>query len=124
MNKSLLTLLFITLLILLFLSWQYIFNIYEVEIKLETEELQVFNKAGVEIIPVNSFGFKVPFRSVDYSISFIEGEDLVNLIRDKEQTNFELVAQDKTGKVKFSVATNKSQNPTIIEIQIIKPGEL
>ena len=118
MNKSLLTLLFITLLILLFLSWQYIFNIYEVEIKLETEELQVFNKAG------NSFGFKVPFRSVDYSISFIEGEDLVNLIRDKEQTNFELVAQDKTGKVKFSVATNKSQNPTIIEIQIIKPGEL
>jgi len=77
----------ITSLILLFialLSWLYIFNIYEVEIKIDNVNLlsNGNSKTSIELVPLNSIGMRAPLRSINSKISFVIGKELVDVMRD------------------------------------------
>lgn len=111
--KTLITIFFFALLILLFLSWMYLLNIYEVRIKLVDNEGSRYHK--IEIVPLNSFGFKALFREVDYEVTIEEGDDNIKeMIREENQIL--LLLTDEERKVKLSVITEKTQNKTIIEL--------
>lgn len=91
----------------------YLLNIYEVRIKLVDNKDSRYHK--IEIVPLNSFGFKAPLRKVDYEVTIKEGADNISeMIREENQIL--LLLADEERKVKLSVITEKTQNKTIIQL--------
>ncbi len=110
---TLIIIFFITLLIILLLSWLYIFNIYEVEInKKEVGSLDYV----IEIVPLNSFGMKAPFRKISYSFNIIEGDLLIEKLNDFTDGRIEVRLKHNSAKIKLQIITDKTQNISLIEI--------
>jgi hypothetical protein len=111
------------LLVAAFISWMYIFNIYEVDIDINRKKI-ILGKANssiIKIVPLNSFGFKTPFRKIDMSINFLEGSDLAKIIREDE-SRFSLHAKSDTGKVILLLESNYFLYPNKFTF-FIKPSE-
>lgn len=104
---------FIILLILLFLSWLYIFNIYEVEISVN--RVSSLNYV-LHIHPKNSFGFNAPFRTVEYKYEVHSGADNIENIEDRGKGEIVVSLKSDSIKVKLTIKTNKTQNLTLVEI--------
>ena len=104
---------FIILLILLLLSWLYIFNIYEIGISVN--QLSSLNYV-VKVEPKNSLGKNAPFRNVNYSYEVSDGVDNIKEIVDKGDGQLFLILKSDTIKVKLRIRTNKTQNISVIEI--------
>jgi hypothetical protein len=64
----------------------YIFNIYEIEIKIGKDTIPAngISKTFIELVPVNAVGTKAPFRNIVSTINFTEGKELVDIIIDKK----------------------------------------
>lgn len=103
---------FVTLLILLFLSWFYIFNIYEVKIILK--ELSSSNY-DLELVPLNSLGKRAPWRSIKYSYKIVEGKENIKKISESENV-INLQLEDDSIQVKLEINTDKTQNIFLVEI--------
>ena len=117
-------LLFITfLLFAAFISWMYIFNIYEVDIDINRKTLIIgkTNNSTIKIVPLNSFGFKTPFRKIDTSINFLEGGDLAEIIKE-DDSRFLLHAKSDTGKVILLLESDYFLYPNKFTF-FIKPSE-
>ena len=114
-NKTVtsLTIIFIALLIILFLSWLYIFNIYEVNVTLKEESSLQY---VVDVIPLNSLGMRAPFRNLEYSFEVTEGEVEIEKLNDLGNGRIDLKLKTDSSKVKLEITTNKSQNISLIEI--------
>ncbi len=103
---------FVTLLILLFLSWFYIFNIYEVKIDLHEPSSLNYE---LELIPLNSLGKKAPMRNVEFSYTIIDGEDNIgNILKTDNFLKIKLIKYNTP--VKLEIRTNKTQNIFLVEI--------
>ncbi len=111
--KNLSAVFLIALLILLFLSWLYLYNIYEVRIQLSDQISET--EYTIEIEPLNSFGKTAMFRSIDFSYEVIEGSNFIEDFR-KQDKSLNLKLIEHHGEVKLSIKTNKSLNSTIITI--------
>lgn len=104
------------------LAHQYIFSIYEVEYKINSRALYLNSdsKIIIEAIPVNSFGFRAPFRNSYTKFSIIQGKDLIEV----EENNYEkgtliINAKTETGIVVIRVKSRFSLLPTEFEIKIL-----
>ena len=101
--------------------YYFIFNIYEVTSSIKPKNLFADYKstAIIKVIPINALGFEVPFRSVKAKIEIEEGSDLIDIIKENEETGvFILRAKDKPGKVKVIIKSDKSLLPILITIII------
>ncbi len=119
-NKIYIILIFIILLFA-FLSYYYLFNIYEVVYSVNPGELYADNKSSVTITsqPINALGYKVPFRSAPAEFIIKEGSDLVNILLNEDDKGIlKLNAKDKTGKVIVYIKSKYALLPSLIEIHI------
>ena len=113
-----LTILFFIVVLLVF---QYVFSIYEVTYSLDHKVIFADYKSTVTIrvIPVNSFGWKAPFRTSSTSFEIKEGNELVDIIVEDSKTGlFTLRAKNKPGKVVIYINSEHSLLPSTIEITI------
>ena len=120
MTKIVSILFFITLLLLLFLSWFYVFNIYEVDYKIEPEAAHFNSGIIITLFPVNSFGTRAPFRKIQSDIEILAGKEFIASIEKIDNGKFKLVAGSAAGNIKLEITTDKSLSPVIIEIPVIK----
>ena len=108
--------------IIILLCFQFVFSIYEVEIRMEPPQLYADNTSvcTIRTVPINSFGVKAPLRNAPAEIEIIEGSDLVEIIElDELHGILRIRAKDKTGTVVIFIKPEKSLLPSSIEISII-----
>lgn len=124
MNKrriNIYTAVIIILLVIGFLFYQYLVNIYEVTVLVEPEALYADNHSTVivSVIPLNSFGWKALFRTVTAEFVIEEGNSLVETIKtDTKNGKLFLRAKYETGKITVRIESEYSLLPTIIEIPV------
>src|ERR1035441_5518272 len=68
--------------IAIFSSYHYIFNIYEVTFKVTPDKLYADNNSTIiiEAVPINSLGWRTPYRKTYSEFTFNEGKDLIEVI--------------------------------------------
>ena len=101
---------------------QYIFSIYEVEYKVSSRVLYLHSDAKilVEAIPVNSLGFRAPFRNSYTKFSITQGKELVEVVENNyEKGRLIIQAKGEPGTVIIRVKSKFSLLPTEIEIKVI-----
>lgn len=111
----------ITLLIVLILSYYFLYNVYGVEVKKTPENLFADQSSTmqIEIVPVNAFGVKALFRSTSATFEIIEGEHLVEVISKDEQNGIlKIRSLGKSGIVGIRVVSPYSLLPEYVEINI------
>jgi hypothetical protein len=114
----------IILFIIGFSVYHYIFSIYEVIYKITPDKLYADNSSTIviEAIPLNSFGWKAPFRKSPSAFTLNEGKDLIDILSlDNHSGVLKLKAKDKSGKVSITIKSIYSLLPSTIEI-IIEPN--
>ena len=125
MRRSEIYLIFILIVFIAgFSSYHYIFSIYEVTFNVTPYKLYADNKSTliIEAVPINSFGWKAPFRKTYSEFTFNEGKDLVEVIfMDKANGILKLRAKEKSGKVSVTIKTKYSLLPSTIEI-VVSPN--
>jgi len=112
----------IVIIILGLLAYMNIFNIYEVTIRVEPNEIFADNQSVITItaVPLNSFGKKVPFRDVKAKFEISEGKELVTVLKKDEKKGILILkSTNKTGRVEIIVISDKSLLPTIVDFTII-----
>ena len=112
----------IVIIILGLLAYMNIFNIYEVTIRVEPNEIFEDNQSVITItaVPLNSFGKKVPFRDVNAKFEISEGKELVTVLKKDEKKGILILkSTNKTGRVEIIVISDKSLLPTIVDFTII-----
>ena len=112
------------LLIVGFSSYYYIFSIYEVTYKITPDKLYADNTSIliIEVVPINSFGWRAPFRKPDTEFTFNEGKELIEVVfLDNPNGILKLRAKEKSGKVSVIIKSKYSLLPSTIEV-IIEPG--
>lgn len=102
----------------------YVFNIYEVSVTVKPAQLFADGNSTVkiEVVPLNSFGGRAPFRVARTKFEITAGEELVSIIKSDEANGvMVLKAKFETGKVEVMVRSEKSLLPTLLEIPV-KPN--
>ena len=110
--------------IAIFSSYHYIFNIYEVTFKVTPDKLFADNNSTIiiEAVPINSLGWRTPYRKTYSEFTFNEGKDLIEVIfQDNSKGILKLRAKEKSGKVSITIKTKYSLLPSTIEI-VIEPN--
>ena len=116
--------LIIVILIAAFAAFHYIFSIYEVIYKITPDKLYADNSSTIviEAVPLNSLGWKAPFRKSFSDFTINEGFELIEILSiNKENGVIKLKAKDKAGKVSITIKSKYSLLPSTIEI-IIEPN--
>jgi SNF family Na+-dependent transporter len=107
MGRSEIYLIFILIVLFAgFSSYHYIFSIYEVTYKVTPDKLYADNNSTliIEAVPINSFGWKAPFRKTFSEFTFNEGKELVEIIfKDNSNGILKLRAKEKSGKVSITI---------------------
>ncbi len=122
MSKSQIYFIIISFIIILgLLSYHYLINIYEVTYSIIPKNLFADYKSTVtiETIPLNSLGFRAPFRHSRTNFRIIQGRQLVDIIREDPLKGIcVLRAKGQTGKVVVSVKSVNSLLPSELIIFI------
>lgn len=111
----------VSVLIVIFLSL-YVFNVYGDLIIRDPENLYADHNSTIkiEVIPVNAFGWKIPFRKSHAEFEFIEGENLVEIIEIDNQRGFIILrSNSEPGRVEISVKSSYSLLPNLVIIEIL-----
>lgn len=111
----------VILLIVIFLSL-YVFNVYGDLIIRDPENLYADHNSTIkiEVIPVNAFGWKIPFRNSHAEFEFIEGKNLVDIIEIDNQRGFIILrSNSEPGRVEISVKSSYSILPNLVIIEIL-----
>ncbi|MFA6980170.1 MAG: hypothetical protein WC209_12700 [Ignavibacteriaceae bacterium] len=113
---------FVLFAVIVLLAHQYIFSIYEVEYKISSHVLYLNSDAKVviEAVPVNSFGFRAPFRNSSTKFSVIQGNDLIDIEENNyDKGRFVIKAKNEPGTVIIRAKSKFSLLPTEFEIKIV-----
>lgn len=121
-KKSYIVLYFaISVLIVSFLLWQYVFLIYEVKIELTSNRIKLSENNTVTLIafPLNSMGKKIPLRDVEINFEIVEGEELVDpLVLNDAERKAVFTPQGKIGTVRIIVDCKYSLSSTKLILEI------
>jgi hypothetical protein len=104
--------------------YHYIFSIYEVVYKVAPAKLYADNSSTlvIEAVPINSFGWKAPFRKSYAEFTVNDGRELIDILSiDNDIGILKLKAKEKPGKVSITIKSRYSLLPSTIEI-IIEPN--
>ncbi len=96
-------------------------SIYEVVYRIEPKALYADNKSEITItaVPVNGLGGRAWFRKAPASYEIIEGNDLVDVIRNDKSTGMLILrAKDRPGTVRITVKSLFALLPSPIDINI------
>ena len=99
----------------------YLFSIYEVTYKITPDKLYADNTSTlvIEVIPLNSFGWRAPFRKAPAEFMINEGQNLVEIISNNQSIGvLKLKAKEKSGKISVTIKSKYSLFPSTIEIFI------
>ncbi|MFZ2322761.1 MAG: hypothetical protein WAV89_03585 [Ignavibacteriaceae bacterium] len=113
---------FIFLLLLIILSYYFLYNIYGNEIRKEPENLYAnpASEMRIEVIPVNALGWKAIFRSSSAVFDIVEGQDLIDIVKTNEANGVLVVrSKGKAGTVGIKIKSDYSLVPDYIEIHIL-----
>ncbi len=123
MNKiNLIIVILLSLVVITLLFYMYVFKIYEVVVEKNTDILFADHQsvAEIQVVPVNAFGWKVPFRSSPADFNIKEGADLIDIIEeDNENGILKIRVRDKIGIVAIEIKSKYSTLPMVVEIPII-----
>ena len=111
------------LFLLILSSWLYLFNIYEVEVKVDSKIISAQSNysSKIELIPLNSFGYKAPFRKLNSKLSFLSGQDLIESTA-KSENEYLINSKSTIGKVELLLESEYFLYPNKITFEI-KPNE-
>jgi hypothetical protein len=99
----------------------YFLNIYEVVVNVTPQELFADNQSEViiEAYPVNAFGMKIPFRTVNTEFNITSGKELIEVLQlDIVNGKMVLKSRNKTGIVTVLVKPEKALLPSEVTIPI------
>lgn len=120
--KQLIYISFSVVLLLLVLSYYFLYNIYEIEIKKSPAFLYAKTSSSltIEVIPINALGTKAWFRTVSAQFEIIEGKELIE-VENMNSENGILVIKStgKTGKVGIKIFSKYSLLPQYVEVEIL-----
>jgi len=111
----------LTLLILLG-GYHYLFHIYEIDYRLSAPNLYADYKSEVtiEVVPLNSLGFRAPFRDPKALFIIEEGKSLVQIIKQSEnKSSLTLRSLGVSGTVIVRIKSAYAIFPSVIEIKIL-----
>lgn len=120
-KKILIPILLIILIIFLFMAL-YVVNVYGDVIEKEPENLFVDPSSTIKIrvVPVNAFGWKIPFRKSKAEFLFIEGSNLVDIIEENKKEGYIILRSlGVPGKVELNVKSEFTFVPTLVSIEIL-----
>lgn len=121
-NKILLLFLLIIIIAAGTAAYLYIFNIYEVTFSVSSKTLMADNKSisVIQAIPVNAFGWHVPFRTVIATYKVVEGKNLITIIKQDSVSGLLMIkANEEAGKVSIEAHSPKSLLTSIIDLIIL-----
>lgn len=105
----------IIIFVLFFISY-FALNIYEVKTQVN-ESNNSPKEFEIRLIPLNSFGWNIGFRHIEFTLAVLEGEEAVDkLIENKNSFKLKLNRRDQ--RIKLLVKTQYSLFENIIEIPI------
>lgn len=99
----------------------YVLNIYGDVIVKDPENLYADNTSTIiiEAIPINAFGWKIPFRKSWAEFNIIEGENLIDIIQKNDKDGMIILrSRGIPGKVEISVKTKFSLFPNLVKVEI------
>lgn len=102
--------------------YHFVFNIYEVVFlaKNSIKSASDFSIIAISSIPVNSFGWKIPFRKSKTSFKIEDGENLVTILsNDLFKGKIILKVKNITGKVIISAKSNYAIFPSSFTFNIV-----
>ena len=108
-------------LIIILAGYHYLFHIYEIDYRVIPKNLYADYKSEVtiEVIPLNSLGFRAPFRDPKASIIIEEGNSLVQVAGySDDKSSITLRALGETGIVTIRIKSEYAIFPSLIEIKI------
>ncbi len=120
-KNILIILISVSIFILIFFS-MYVFNVYGDVIKKHPENLFADHSSTIkiEVIPVNAFGWKIPFRYSTAEFIFLEGESLIEIVELDQKNGFIILRSKGTsGKVEISIKSQFSLFPNLIRFEIL-----
>ncbi len=110
--------------VLVFGIYNYLISIYEVIYTVDPPELFADNKSItiIRAVPVNAFGWKALFRSVNVDFEISQGKELVEIVK-QDNTNGKLILKSKNlpGEVQIIAISRFSLLPTLITVNL-KPN--
>lgn len=107
--------------LLIFLSL-YVLNVYGDIIIKSPDNLfaDPSSTIKIKVMPVNSFGWHLPFRKSNAEFIFIEGKNLVEIIEEDPKEGFIILRSiGIPGKVEINVKSKFSFLPNLIIIEIL-----
>ena len=112
----------IFLLLLIILSYYFLYNIYGSVIRKEPENLYADSSSEmrIEVVPVNSLGFRALLRSSSASFDIIEGKDLIEIVYfNQAEGILKIRSKGKVGVVGIKIKSEHSLLPDYVEIEIL-----
>jgi hypothetical protein len=122
-NQKIAFIIILLFLIAAFFTYQYVFSIYEVFPEVEPKVLYADHKSEskIKLIPVNSLGWKIPFRNAAAEFEISEGKELVEIVSvSGKEGIIVLRANDKPGKVSILIKSKYSLLLLIVEMEVCK----
>lgn len=110
------------LILVLILGYYFLYNIYEIKVEVNPNQLYAapISEAEIKVIPINALGSKALFRSTECEFEIIEGKDLVEIILiDKANCIMKIKSKGHEGKVGIKIYSKHSLFPQYIEILIL-----
>lgn len=111
----------LVILVLLFLSL-YVFNVYGDVIRKYPDNLFADLNSTIEIkvVPINAFGWSLPFRKSNAEFNFIEGENLVEIIEQNNEKGFIILRSlGIPGRVEINIESQFSLLPNLVIVEIL-----
>lgn len=120
-KNILILILSLVFLIVIFLSL-YVFNVYGDIIKKSPDNLfaDPSSNIKIQVVPINAFGWQLPFRKSNAEFIIIEGKNLVEIIEMSTEQGFILLRSNGIpGKVEINVKSKFSLLPNLVVIEIL-----
>jgi hypothetical protein len=118
-QKILTTIILLAIIFLVsFISWHFLFSIYEVKFNVSAVEnkLNRNSEYNIECIGLNSFGWEIRYRDLECSYQFEEGQDLVEILRDSNHLIFKT---KRKGSLTILANSKYALSPTIFKFIVI-----
>ncbi|MCC6548598.1 MAG: hypothetical protein IT279_00875 [Ignavibacteriaceae bacterium] len=107
--------------LVLFFLFGYLLNIYEADISVTKRSLYADGQSEtvIEVVPLNSFGSRTPFRTLNARFEIKEGAELIEVTEQNEEKGYlRLRAKSGTGRVVIRVSPGMAILPSEVVIFI------
>jgi hypothetical protein len=112
----------IFLVLLIILSYYFLYNIYDNEIRRQPVNLyaDLSSEMTIEVVPINAIGWRAILRSSSAKFDIIDGKDLIEVVETKEtEGTIRIRSKGKTGTVGIKIKSQNSLFPDYVEFQIL-----